>query len=1004
MRRFSLALLLVLLPVSLLAQSQATTGVIEGTVVDDTSAALPGVTVTVHNTATNFEQTVVTDSAGRFRVVLLPVGPYEATASLQGFSKSVQKGLDLGVGQTLTLSFKLKQAAVSEEIVVTAAAPLIETARTEGATRIDQKAMSGLPNNGRNFLEMTKLTPGVSIVQGPDGDELSINGQKGIQNNISVDGADFNNPFFGEQRGGQRPAFTFNLDSVKEMVVVADGANAEFGRSQSGFVNVITKSGTNDLHGTGHFVSKPDSLASRAKNPNGTEAPDFDSSQNQLGFTVGGPFVRDKVFYFGALDIQKADSTKQKDPSRIEARVVNALASLGSPNENGAIKRTNDARVLLLKTDWTASSRNLATLRYNYTWSEQKNGTFDVDSWGRSANSIEKDSSHAVSGALITSFSNSLLNELRGQYARENRPRPYNGPLITGQNRPLPDTAFDFGRGYRFGEPFFIPVKYYDTRVQFNDNISFLKGAHSIKAGAEYNRVNSVQTFVGFANGRYIFSSTDGFLNYLANPKYVECSNGTSSQTGVCPAGTDITGPVLLYLQQAGVGGLTVDQAGTQSIPQTEPAVFLQDSWQATPNLNVQYGLRWEAQIEPDPITPADKVFYAPFIGKTVKGQTFPSNGKVPSDHGMWQPRLGISWDPSGDGKKVLRANAGIFYGRVPGLTLASSRSTNGSRGQTLFRNSALTGILGPVPAYPNLIPQSQIGDPFLPDVFVFDRHFKNPRTKSASVSWEQEFIPDYSFLVKYNYAKGEHITRFVNRNDPLLGSPWGSGLAPGGANGINTLTTVESSARSKYDGITLGITKRPSHNVSFQANYTYSKDKSDDDNERDPFTFRYAKVTNLDAEYGYSDRDQRNRLNSWLLWNAPMGFDLNVRYTYRSAQPLSLSCVVSAAFCGKDAFGNSRFNAIAAAPTDRINPDGSVTQRNLGRKDNEYSSLDFRLSKQFHAGGTIVEPAVDVFNALNSKNFVRPEVTNLIFNFDGTVRSGAGDPRQVQLGVRVLW
>ena len=261
-RRLLVVLALVLFPLTVFAQSQATTGVIEGTVVDTSGGAIPGVTVTLRNTATNYEQTVITDSAGRFRGVLLPLGPYEVTASLEGFAKSVQRGFDLGVGQTLTLSFKLAQAAVSEQIVVTAAAPLIETARTEGATRIDDKSVSGLPNNGRNFLDLTKLTPGVAIVQGPDGDELSINGQKGIENNISVDGADFNNPFFGEQRGGQRPAFTFNLDAVKEMVVVADGANAEFGRSQSGFVNVITKSGTNDMKGTAHLVGKNDSLSS----------------------------------------------------------------------------------------------------------------------------------------------------------------------------------------------------------------------------------------------------------------------------------------------------------------------------------------------------------------------------------------------------------------------------------------------------------------------------------------------------------------------------------------------------------------------------------------------------------------------------------------------------------------------------------------------------------------------------------------------------------------------
>src|SRR6266540_2858871 len=420
-RSLSLLFLFLFLAITpaLLAQSQATTGVIEGTVVDASGSSLPGVTVVAKNTATNFEQTTVTDRTGRFRIVLLPLGPYNVTASLVGFGTYVQKGLDLGVGQTLTVPVTMKQAAVSEQIVVTAAAPLIETARTEGATRIDQKSVAGLPNNGRNFLEFTKLTPGVTIVQGPDGDELSINGQKGIENNIAVDGADFNNPFFGEQRGGQRPPFTFNLDAVKEMVVIGDGANAEFGRSTSGFVNVITKSGTNNLDGTAHFTFKNDSLSSRAKNPDGSLAPKFDSMQSQAGVTVGGPMVRDKVFYFGALDLQQAHATKQTNPNRIEQRVVDAFAGLGSTNENGPIRRTNDARVLLGKVDWNASAKNLATLRYNYTWSEQENGTFDVDSWGRSANSIEKDSSHAGTGSLISTLTNSLLNEFRFQYARE---------------------------------------------------------------------------------------------------------------------------------------------------------------------------------------------------------------------------------------------------------------------------------------------------------------------------------------------------------------------------------------------------------------------------------------------------------------------------------------------------------------------------------------------------------------------------------------------------------
>ena len=993
--RVILVIVSVLAATFALGQSQATTGVVEGVVTDSSGGVLPGVTVTMRNTATNFEQVQVTDSAGRFRGVQLPLGPYEIRVALAGFAPQLVRGVDLGVGQTRTIDVKLSQAAVSEELVVTAEAPLIETARTEGATRLGEEAMSDLPNNGRNFLEMTKLTPGVTIVQGPDGDELSINGQKGISNNISVDGADFNNPFFGEQRGGQRPAFTFNLDAVKELVVVADGAAPEFGRSQSGFVNVITKSGTNDLSGTAHLVLKNDALSSNPKRPDGTEAPKFSSDSYQAGLTLGGPIMRDRLFFFTAFDFQDASTTKQTDLARIEPAVVAALAALGSPNENAPIERTNDARVLLLKTDWNVSSSNLVTLRYNYTWSEQVNGTFDVDSWGASANAIEQDHSHAIAGSAFTTLRSDLLNEFRFQYAREDRPRPYNGPIITDRNglkRPLPDTAFDFGRSYRFGMPFFIPVEYYDTRVQFNNNVSWLRGAHSIKGGVEFNRVNSVQTFLGFANGRYIFDSTAGFLE--------DVRNGTNKH-------------VILFLQQAGVGDVSVEEAGTQSIPQTEPAVFLQDSWQVTPNLNVNYGLRWEAQIQPDPITDPDDVFYAPFIGATREGQQFPSDGTIPSDYSMWQPRLGISWNPTGDGTKVLRATAGIFYGRVPGLTLASSRSTNGSRGQTIFRSSAVN-FDGCLPVYPNLLSASCIKAPDHPDVFVFDEDFQNPRTAAYSLSWEQEVVTDYAVLVKFNYAKGDHITRFINRNDPLLGTPkpgctfacgpWSSGLGTGGTNGIGTLTTVESTAESLYQGWTVGLTKRPSRNVQFQAYYTYSKDESDDDNERDPFSFRYAKVTDLDAEYSYSDRDQRHRINSWLLWNAPMGFDLNLRYSYRSAQPKSLACVVSEAFCGRNAFGGSRFMADAASPADRINPDGSVTKRNLGRKDNQFSSLDFRLSKQFALGGVTFEPAIDVFNLFNSKNLRRPEVTNLVFNFDGTVQSGVGDPRQMQLALRVLW
>ena len=987
-RLLALMLVLAFLVVpNAMAQSQATTGVIEGIVSDEQGSVLPGATVTLTNTDTNYEKILITDDRGRFRGVLLPLGPYRVSAALEGFATVVQEGVKVTVGATISLRLTLTISATEEEIFVTAEALLIETGETANSVRIDRETLDGIPNNGRDFLEFTKLTPGVAIVQGPDGDELTVNGQKGIQNNIMVDGADFNNPFFGEQRGGQRPAFTFNIDAVQEFVVIADGAPAEFGRASAGFVSVVTKSGTNNLKGTAHYYFRDDSLSTEAERADGSREPKFDSERNQIGFTLGGPLRSDKMFFFTAFDYQEGDTLKQRDPTRIEQRVVDAFANLGSPNENAPIGRTDDALVGLFKVDTQINPSNLLTLRANYTESEQVNGTFDVDSWGASANATEKNSSYSLTGSLISNISGSLLNEFRFQWAREDRPRPYEGPNIVGTDRPFPDTAFDFGRGYRFGMPFFIPVRYHDTRWQVNDNISWLTGAHSVKAGVEWNQTSAFQTFIGFANGRFIFSSTDGFLNYVNNPNYVECSDGSSSQTGSCPAGTSITGPVLLYLQQAGVGGLSVEDSGTQTITQDEPAVFIQDTWQPRDNLTVDLGLRWEAQVQPDPITPVDQVFYTDFIGTTSQGQEFPSDGTIPSDYGMWQPRLGVAWDPKKNGETVIRANAGIYYSRIPGLVLASSRSTNGSRGQTLFRNSALRDVLGPTPAYTELIPADQVGDPFLPDVFVFDKDFENPRTTSAAIAVEHQLRPNLAVSLKFNWADTENLTRFVNRNDPLLGSPWSTGLAPAGINGINTLTVVESSANSLYQGWTIGLEKRAGK-VQFQGFYTYSKDRSDDDNERDPFTLRYARITDLDAEWGFSDRDQRHRFNAWLLWQAPWGVNVNARYSYRSAQPLSLT----------------EFGEVANTPQDRINTDGTVTQRNTGRKDNKFSSLDLRFSKVFQVGGMELEGIVDVFNVFNSRNLRNPTTTNLIFNFDGTVQSGLGDPRQVQVGVRLVF
>jgi Carboxypeptidase regulatory-like domain len=1011
---FLLSALCTLLVVGRLqGQAQATTGVIRGVISDSSSGApLAGATVSLVNRETNAERSLTTNASGVYVATLLRVGTYNVTARALGFKAAQRDTIPLRLGETVDLPLALAPQAVQLQELTATAERLIDVTKSEGSTRLPAQVVEGLPNNGRNIFNYTTLTPNVALVQGPDGDEISIGGQRGIHNNVSVDGADFNNPFFGEQRGGQRPAFTFNLDAVQDFVVVADGANAEFGRSSGGFLNVITKSGTNEFHGSAHYFGKYDGLSADFNHtfPNGTTfgfQPDF--KQHQFGGTLGGPLVKDRAFFFLSYDQQEYNETKQKTRlSEIDPTLVAFTdTAFGGvlQNEFGPIARTNDANALLAKFDFRLSPKHNATLKYNYTRSSQQNGTFDVDTWGRSANALENDHSHAVNGSLSSVFSSSLSNEFRFQWAREDRPRPYEGPINPSTGRPFPDTDIDFVGQYRIGMPFFIPLHTaYDYRLQVLDNVSLLRGNHLIKFGAEWNRTGVNQTFLGFANGRMAFGSVNGFLNYVANGNtYVECSDGSSNTTGSCPAGTTITGPVILYVQQAGVAPLSVEEAGTQTIIQHELAVFLQDSWKPDRKLTLNYGLRWEAQIEPSLITPKDQLFYAPFIGQTVTNSagtfTFPGDGTIPSDYSMFQPRLGIAYDFKGDGKQVLRANAGLYYARIPGLNLASSRSTDGSRGQSLFRSSALTGVLGPPPNYGELLP-SPTGGPFDPSVFVFDKDFENPRTFSATVAFERELVPGLAGSISYTHARTDHLTRFINGNDAVFGSPWLTGLAPGGANGISTLTVIQSSAKSRYNGLTAELRRTLDPHLQFQINYTLSFDKSDDDNERDPFTFRYARADSLQAEYNWSDRDQRHRFNAWLLAVLPGDIYLNNRVSAYSAQPVSETCGSNNQGTGEAVSGLSQTGQAA-----RICPDGHVLKRNTIRKDNAFFSWDIRASKPINLGprGTF-EVIFEVFNVTNSDNFLAPTGTSVYLNFDGTLHSGLGTPRQFQVGGRWLF
>ena len=289
--------LLLALPPAIFAQ-QITTGAIQGSVTDSTGASLPGVTVEARNLDTNQSRSLVSESDGRFVFLQLSPGNYRVTFTLSGFATLVQENISLNVGQTVTLPAAMKVSGVSETVTVTTGTRVVETSRSAAATTLNQATIESIPILGRKFEDLLTLTPGVSVVQGPDGDEITFAGQRGVFNNISLDGGDYNNGFFGEQAGGQRASIDITLDAVKEFQVIASGAPAEYGRTAGGVVNVITKSGTNTTRGSMFYFQRLEGLTGDLSD--GSKLEGF--HREQYGGTIGGPIKKDKAFYFLAFE------------------------------------------------------------------------------------------------------------------------------------------------------------------------------------------------------------------------------------------------------------------------------------------------------------------------------------------------------------------------------------------------------------------------------------------------------------------------------------------------------------------------------------------------------------------------------------------------------------------------------------------------------------------------------------------------------------------------------
>jgi hypothetical protein len=972
-------------------QTQITTGVIQGTVVDESGAVVNGANVEVKSLDTNSTKSLTTGGDGRFVFLQLSPGRYVVTVSKQGFATLIQENLDLTVGQAINLTPTMKVSRVEEKVTITAS-PDVDTTRIESSSTLNELTVGTTPILGRKFEDLVTLTPGVSIVQGPDGDEINVAGQRGIFNNISLDGGDYNNGFFGEQVGGQRAAIDITLDAVKEFQVVASGATAEFGRTAGAVINVITKSGTNQLHGTLFEFQRLEALSSDTSD--GKPLKNF--RREQFGGTIGGPIIKDKMFFFGAFEQILENLTRDNlsapigSPCSVSAPTIGANEGLinasadcqrlalinffkTNRNQDEGLPVDHPIRntAALAKFDWNVSPNNKLAVSYNFDRSNNKNQTFDVPTYGDSANGIEGASRiQVLNFNLFSTLSATKLNEAHFTYSRESRPReavPSNVPA---------DTAMGFATTFRFGNPFFLgpTVDELIWRTQLRDTFSIISGRHTIKLGGEWLHTRNSQVFRGFFEGRYIFDSVDGFLRYASptaaggfGPKTQECVNSSGATvTWVtaptpCPAGTSVGGPLLLYLQDGTPTGIPGQPPpGASSIKNEDYGAFAQDSWQVASNLTLNYGLRWEAQIFPSPVIPPSQTAY----GALLNDPRFPSDGKLHSPKKEFQPRVGFAWDISKKGKSVLRANYGIYYARQNMLSQVGSITTNGAQqfGVTCASTFAFTcfGASSQPPTWPNTVPSSPTGTiPFGASVRVFSRDYTNPRIYTANVAFEQEIANGLTMYFDFTHSKGVHLTRFLDFSR--------FGFFPQ----LGTIFTTTSRGKSLYNGFTVGMRKRLSRRFQFEWNYVLSKDKDDDSNERDPFTDRAFDINNLQDDYALSDRDIRHKFNAFAFVNMFWGIDGDFRFQARSAQPIT--------------------------PAVR-----TANNRNSLRKDNEYFSFDWRLLRPIRLGERYaLIPIVEMFNTFNNKNNINPLATPGLFNFDGFLRQGVGDPREVQLALK---
>ncbi len=788
------------------ANAQSTTqGAIAGTVFDASDAAVPDATIVIHDEGTNQEVTLTGTSSGEFRAPQLTPGTYTVTITAPGFSASKTSQIVVAVNQVTELNPHLQAGASSETVQVPADMPAIKFDSPVFGGALNNREIENIPINNRRWSSLALTTPGVTNDASGFG-LLSFRAIAAVLNNVQIDGADDNQEFFSEERGRTRAGYSTSQAMVREFQVNTGVYSAEFGRAVGGVINSVTKTGSNQLHGEAYFYRRDDQTS--AYNPY-TSLGFFNSAgafttvpfrpkdkRNQYGFEVGGPLIKDKLFFVYAFDVfdrQFPGVARASSPTTFFATADAALptgytcntatGAITKPSSTAANPSVPDTGACLigarLKSTYSAGvtsynsglqalngdlgqvprygHQNINTPKINWQINPKHNVSFlyhrlrwdspggvqtqssvsdAIDSFG--TDFVKLDYGLAKLDSLINAR---IANELRYQYGRElndEGQQPFSAYTKQYLQNPTTGNVAAYSifssAGFSAGEQTYSNrVAYPDERKwQIGDTVSLSLGKHNLRAGEDIVHNNDVQNQLFQAQGSFTYSTS--IANYLSDLLLPNGSCNTSlTGVGTLPCYNS-------YTQGYGPAAFVLNT--------TDLGFFVQDDWKLFPRLTLNLGARYDYEMLP-----------SPYAGLTTIAQTT----NAPSDKNNISPRVGFAWDPYGQGRTVVRGGYGIYYGRIPNSVLLGTLQNTGSTNS----QTSVTYTPG-TPGQPTIRNQVSGSGAAPASIYYFDKHFQNPYTEQVDFAVQQDMGFSNVLSVQYLGALGRELPNYINTNlDP---------------------------------------------------------------------------------------------------------------------------------------------------------------------------------------------------------------------------------------------